>query len=169
MRKLFFISRDKELAMIQKLAYEIDRTEIHPDHTCLLMVSPDYSAIAAQILAHELTKDRDMLHIEAVHVPFPDEDDRSFLERFRREFSTYGKEFKNFVLVEAGIIRGYNWQMIVDVMRQQGVMPGNITTVAVFENVHSIYKSTYVGEYYDNETHDLTYWWERPNKHWDNY
>ena len=155
--------------MIQKLAYEIDRTNIHPSKTCLLMVSPDYSAIAAQILAHELSKDREMLHIEAVHVPFPDEDATTFIERFRREFGNYYDSFDNFILVEAGIIRGYNWVAIIDVMKEYGIAPENIITVAVYENVHAIYKSTYVGEYYDNETHDLTYWWERPNKHWDNY
>jgi len=36
----------------------------------------------------------------------------------------------------------------------------------MFENTGSVYKSDYVGKYYNNETHDLTFWWERNNNHW---
>ena len=42
----------------------------------------------------------------------------------------------------------------------------DIYTVAMFENVGSVYNSNYVGEYYNDSTEDLTFWWEMDNNHW---
>ena len=42
-----------------------------------------------------------------------------------------------------------------------------ILTLALYENIGSLFKSDYVGEYYDNTIEDLTFWWEEDNKHWD--
>ena len=39
-------------------------------------------------------------------------------------------------------------------------------TVTLYENIHSKFKSDFVGEYYDNDIEDLTFWWERENRHW---
>jgi hypothetical protein len=36
----------------------------------------------------------------------------------------------------------------------------------MMENIHSIIKSDYVGEYYDDELEDLTFYFEKFNKHW---
>jgi len=45
-------------------------------------------------------------------------------------------------------------------------MLGPILTLTLFENIHSKWKSDFVGEYYDDEIEDLTFWWERDNNHW---
>lgn len=166
-RPLLFVSRDREMALIEKLLYEIDSSEFHPDNTCMLVVSPDYSCIIGQVLMHAWTKDKEIIHPEVVHVPYPDEDKAPFVERFKQEFVRYKDSYEKFVLVEAGIIRGGNWTWLVNTMIEMGIDKSRITTVALFENIHSVYQSDYVGEYYDNETQDLTFWWERPNKHWD--
>jgi len=42
----------------------------------------------------------------------------------------------------------------------------NVFYLSLFENQSSIFKSDFVGEYYDNETQDLTFWWEEENNHW---
>ena len=42
-----------------------------------------------------------------------------------------------------------------------------VLTLALYENENSVFKSDYVGEYYNNTTEDLTFWWEEDNKHWD--
>jgi len=42
----------------------------------------------------------------------------------------------------------------------------NIKTLALYENSGSKFKSDFVGEYYDDETQDLTFWWEQYNNHW---
>jgi hypothetical protein len=38
----------------------------------------------------------------------------------------------------------------------------NITTVALYENIKSIFKSDFVGEYFDYSKQDLCFWWENP-------
>jgi hypothetical protein len=166
-RPLLYVTRDHEMGLIEKLMYEIDDSAFHPDDTCMLVVSPDYSCIIGQVLIHAWTKDGEIIHPESVHVPYPDESAEPFIERFREEFARYKDQYTKFVLVEAGIIRGGNWTWLVNTMIDMGIDKSNITTIALFENVHSIYQSDYVGQYYDNNQQDLTFWWERPNKHWD--
>ena len=69
------------------------------------------------------------------------------------------------LLVEAGVIRGSNYATLVSLIRDHcGVAP--VKTLAMYENVGSRFKSDFVGEYYDDATHDLTFWWEVPNNHW---
>ena len=65
MKKLLYVSRDTELALIEALTYRIQMMEYDwdPKDTCFLCVSPDYSAIVAQLLAHWLSKDGEMYHI----------------------------------------------------------------------------------------------------------
>ena len=41
-----------------------------------------------------------------------------------------------------------------------------IVTLAMYENIESVWKSDYVGEYYNDKFEDLTFWWERENRHW---
>jgi hypothetical protein len=36
----------------------------------------------------------------------------------------------------------------------------------LFENIGSVFKSDIVGSYYDDQTQDLTFYFERYNKHW---
>ena len=60
--------------------------DIHPSNTCFLMVSPDYSAIATQHLSHSLSMDGEIFHIEAVNVPFPDEDVSIYKDEFTQNF-----------------------------------------------------------------------------------
>ena len=71
---------------------------------------------------------------------------------------------KNVLLVEAGVIRGGNYTFVDKYLKERGVT--NIYSVAMFENKDSVYKSNYVGVYYDNNTQDLTFWWEVYNNHW---
>jgi hypothetical protein len=77
--------------------------------------------------------------------------------------SIYGK---NIILVEAGVIRGGNYTKVVDLIRRFLEINEKIVTVALYENLGSRFKSDYVGEYYNDELEDLTFWWERDNNHW---
>ena len=70
------------------------------------------------------------------------------------------KDGKKFVLIEAGVIRGSNYQWITNIIKQQ------YYTIALCENIHSKFKSDLVSLYYDDEIEDLHFWWERPNNHW---
>ena len=76
------------------------------------------------------------------------------------------RPFSRLVLIEAGIIRGGNWAWILDQLLSWGYQRSDITLVAMCENIHSRTKSDYVGEYYNDNTHELMFYFERFNKHW---
>lgn len=166
MKDLLFISQDRELALIQEMTYKIQMSDwdIHPSETCFLCVSPDYSGIVTQHLSHSLSMGREIFHIEAVNVPYPDEYSNKYRIDFRVNYEEWCERWKNFVLIEAGVIRGGNYTWITEVMRKTS--PSKYYTVALCENVGSAYKSDMVSLYYDDNKEDLHFWWEKPNNHW---
>ena len=166
MKKLLFISQDKEMALIQEMSYKIKMSDwdICPSKTCFLCVSPDYSGIVTQHLSHSLSMGREIFHVEAVNVPFHDESPHQYKIDFALNYQEWMERWENFVLIEAGVIRGGNYKWITDVMKD--LSPKHYYTVALCENVNSKYKSDMVSLYYDDEIEDLHFWWERPNNHW---
>ena len=167
MRDLLFISQDKEMALIQELIYKLRmaKLDIHPSKTCFLCVSPDYSSIVAQHLSHGLSMDGEIFHIEAVNVNFPDESPKKYQIDFSLNYAEWVLEWDNFVLIEAGVIRGGTYTWITKTMEE--FSDKNYHTVALAENIGSKFASDFVGMYYDDSKEDLHYWWERPNNHWE--
>lgn len=165
-RPLKFISREKEQELINRLETIVDHREWLPSNSIVLMVSPDYSATVAMHLAHAWSKNGDILPIHPVQVPYPDQAAGRFRTAFAKGFGQLVHEYEHFILVEAGIIRGSNWQWLLEEMQQFGVQHDQITLIALLENFHSKVKSDYVGEYYDDEIEDLTFYFEKFNKHW---
>jgi hypothetical protein len=102
-----------------------------------------------------------------VDVPYPDENwDETYVIELNRILYIYQDKIgnKRVLMVEAGVIRGGNYTFLENHLKQREVT--DIYSVSMFENTGSVYKSDYVGKYYNNETHDLTFWWERENNHW---
>jgi len=135
----------------------------------VVMVSPDYSASAAMHLAHGLSKDGEMCDILPIHVPFPDESAEKYIIRaemdLRNHLAFEGREYNNYVLVEAGVIKGGTFTWLTEVFNR--VCTGSkIITVALYENVHSKFQSSLVMSYYDATKEDLTFYFEKENKHW---
>lgn len=166
MKDLLYISQDREIALIQELVYRIKRAQpdIHPSKTCFLCVSPDYSSIVTQHLSHALTMDGEIFHIEAVNVPFPDESEQKYKVDFSLNYAEWVLDWENFFLIEAGVIRGGTYRWITHIMEE--FQPDNYYTAALCENIHSKFKSDFVGLYYDDRKEDLHFWWEQPNNHW---
>jgi hypothetical protein len=166
MKNLLFISQDKEMALIQEMSYRIKmaKLDIHPSKTCFLCVSPDYSGVVTQHLSHSLTMNDEIFHIEAVNVPFPDESNEKYKVDFELNYNEWCLDWENFVLIEAGVIRGGNYSWITESM--ETFTPKNYYTVALCENIHSKFKSDFVTLYYDDKKEDLHFWWEHPNNHW---
>jgi len=165
-KPLLYISQDKEMALIQEMAYriEMEKWDIHPSNTCFLCVSPDYSSIVTQHLSHSLTMDGEIFHVEAVNVPFPDEDKFNYKVQFELNYAEWVLDWEKFVLIEAGVIRGGNYTWITQSM--ETFTPKNYYTLSLCENIHSKFKSDLVSLYYDDDVEDLHFWWERPNNHW---
>ena len=110
-RPLHFITREKEWELIQKLLTIVDSSEFDPSDTAVLMVSPDYSATVAMHLAHAWSRNGEMLPIIPVDVPYPDEGYEAYYNKMLMQVDI--RMYNKLVLVEAGIIRGGNWNWIV--------------------------------------------------------
>lgn len=164
-RPLCFISREEEMELINRLETMID-TRIITDRTAVVMVSPDYSATVAMHLAHAWSHHGEMVSLFPIDVTYPDEDNYQYRKKFRHDFQMHADKFDNFILIEAGIIRGGNWEWIIEEFARYQFPRESLTLVALCENIHSRVKSDYVAKYYDDEKEELMFYYEKYNKHW---
>jgi len=169
MRTEFEVSQREETELIFKLSYELLKRGINAGNTVIVSVSGDYSCIVGQILRHSLSHDGEICDGFSVDVPYPDEtwDEQYLLElKTLFELYKYKLEGRDILLVEAGVIRGSNYKFMIEYLRGVLGIENKIKTLALYENSGSKFKSDFVGEYYDDETQDLTFWWEQYNNHW---
>lgn len=164
-RPLHFITREKEWELIQRLLTVVDNRSFNPSDTAIVMASPDYSATVAMHLAHAWSVGGEMMTIIPVDVTYPDEDSKQYIEKMRAQRRDF-QLFSQLVMVEAGIIRGGNWEWMLRVAKELGFSRPDITLIALCENIHSKVKSDYVAEYYDDSKEELMFYFERYNKHW---
>lgn len=165
-RPLRYISREKEAELINKLLNIVDTRGITPNNSAIIMASPDYSATVAMHLAHAWSVEGEIIPIIPVQVTYPDEDPEYYINKMKHDLNWYIKLPEKLILVEAGIIRGGNWKWMLEVLYELGYSRDDLTLVTLLENIHSREKSDYVGEYYDDEKEELTFYYERYNKHW---
>jgi hypothetical protein len=144
----------------------VDIRDCSPENTAIVMVSPDYSATLAMHLAHGWSVNGEIINIIPVDVPYPDEDSKSYIQELIMKIDLF-KQYENLILVEAGIIRGSNWEWIVKYLTSVfNFSRDKIKLVSLCENIHSKVKSDYVAEYYDDEKYELMFYFEKYNKHW---
>ena len=167
-RPLYFISRRKELELINKLETIVDNRLFHPSNTAVIQASVDFAGTAAMHLAHSWSVGGEIIPIIPIEVTYPNETYDYVRSKFQYDMRWQLEHFnyKRFVVVEAGIIRGGNWKWILEEFALLNVPRENITLVTMVENIHAIIKSDYVGEYYDDDKEDLTFYFEKFNKHW---
>jgi hypothetical protein len=170
-RKELLVEWNDELRLMNTLRDSLLSAGIDASNTIVITVSTDYSSVIGQYLRHQLTKDGEICDGFGIDVPYPDQAFnlkfvRELCEMFRMNLDIIAD--KNLLLVEAGIIRGGNYTRVVDIIKNTLEIKSPIITLAMYENVHSVFKSDFVGEYYDNKTQDLTFWWEKENNHWVN-
>lgn len=165
------VTREDEYRLMNNLV--VDLWEKHrANNTTIVTVSTDYSSVVGQYLRHQLSIDGEICSGFGVDVPYPDQEfDQGFEQDVIKMFSMHYDDWstkKYILLVEAGVIRGGNYTKIVELLKQNFQLTSDrVVTLTMYENIHSRFKSDFVGEYYDNETQDLTFWWETYNKHWD--
>ena len=167
-RAILKVSFEDEMSLIEKIGFELYINGFNSENTVIVTVSTDYSSIIGQALRHILSINGEICDGFGVDVPYPDETwDDKYIDELDSVMSFYGHKLqqnKRILLVEAGVIRGSNYTFIEKYLNSIGI--DNIHTVAMYENTGSVYKSNYVGEYYDNSKQDLTFWWEKYNNHW---
>lgn len=164
-RPLKFITREKEWELIQRLETIVDSSDFDPSTTAVIMASPDYSATVAMHLAHAWSRKGEMLPIIPVDVTYPSEDPAPYIQKMLMQGAYIGP-YSKLIMIEAGIIRGGNWQWMLDVLYGWDYKRSDITLVTMCENIHSKVKSDYVGEYYDDDKEELMFYFEKFNKHW---
>ena len=166
-REILNVSLNDEQYLIKKISFKLLKDGFDADNTVIVTVSTDYSSIIAQTLRHLLSSNGEICDGFGINVPYPDEHwDNNYIDELDIAIAVNQKKMsgKNVLLVEAGVIRGGNYTFVDKYLKERGVT--NIYSVAMFENKDSVYKSNYVGVYYDNNTQDLTFWWEVYNNHW---
>ena len=171
MRVIKHVDIIDEIFLIRKLEQQLLENELHADNVVIITVSTDYSSIVGQYLRHALSYKKEICDGFGIDVPYPDETwNTEYVNDLHSTFKQHKKLFvdnnKKLLLVEAGVIRGGNYTYVVDYLNKSYM--NDVITLALYENKNSVFKSNYVGEYYDNSTEDLSFWWERDNKHWDN-
>ena len=171
MRKELRVEWEDELRLMNWLRNTLLSYDLNASNVVIVTVSTDYSSVIGQYLRHQLTNKGEICDGFGIDVPYPDQtfDDKfvkEVCEMFRLHADSIGD--KTILLVEAGVIRGGNYTKVLDIIRNELGMTQPVLTLTMYENIHSIWKSDFVGEYYDDEKEDLTFWWERYNNHWPN-
>lgn len=168
MKLPLLVSIQTELHLIDKLGTCLLRDGYSAANSFIVTVSTDYSSIVGQILRHKLTHDREICEGFGVDVPYPDETwSDSYINKLNSTLNLHKELFnKTPILVEAAVIRGGNYSFLVDQIKKEVDFKGKIITLTLYENIHSKFKSDYVGSFYNNDLEDVTFWWEKDNKHW---
>jgi hypothetical protein len=165
----YIISQEKETRLTLSLAEKLLKENFNASNTVVVTVSTDYSSNVGQLLRHALTYNKERCDGFGIDAPYPDEVwDSSRTRELETLINLYKYKFANkkILLVEAGVIRGSNYKFIVDYLKSNLKITEDIYTLALYENSSSKFQSNFVGEYYDNATQDLTFWWEKENAHW---
>lgn len=161
----YLISQQKETDLTLDLSKKLLKEDFNASNTVVVTVSTDYSSNVGQLIRHQLSYEGEICDGFGIDVPYPDQFwDEEYVKELKEIFNLYAYKLKDkkILLVEAGVIRGGNYTFLKDYLG----IKDELYFLALFENKNSIFKSEFVGEYYDNDTQDLTFWWEQENKHW---
>jgi len=165
----YTISQEKETALTLSLAERLLKENFNASNTVIVTVSTDYSSNVGQLLRHTLSHDKEICDGFGIDVPYPDQTwDDNYINELKEVFNLYYYKLKDkkILFVEAGVIRGGNYTFVSNFVKDDLGIKDELYFLSLFENKGSIFKSDYVGEYYDDTTQDLTFWWEKENKHW---
>ena len=169
MRTIKFVSQTEELELIHKLGDELLQAGFNASNSVIVTVSTDYSSIVSQILRHHLTHNGEICDGFGIDVPYPDEVwNKKYNDEMYEMFKLHAHSYrsKSLIFVEAGVIRGGNYTYVTEWVKKRLETGKKLITLTLFENVGSVFKSDFVGDYYDDTKEDLTFWWEKENNHW---
>lgn len=169
MRPDKLITIEEEIRLTQKLGDELLSAGLNASNSVIVTVSTDYSSHVGMWLRHHLSYNKEICEGFGIDVPYPDEVwNKRYYDEMYEMFKLHAPYYqtKSLIFVEAGVIRGGNYTYIIEWVKQRLEPRKKLITVTLYENQHSKFKSDFVGEYYDNDIEDLTFWWEKENRHW---
>lgn len=168
-RAEYIISQEKETRLTLSLAERLLKENFNASNTVIVTVSTDYSSNVGQLLRHQLSYQGEICNGFGIDVPYPDQVwDIEYIQELKEtlDLHSYKLEDKKILFVEAGVIRGGNYTFVSNFVKEYLNIKDGLYFLSLFENKGSVFKSDFVGEYYDNVTQDLTFWWEKENNHW---
>ena len=168
-RSEYIISQEKETTLTLSLAERLLKEGFNASNTVIVTVSTDYSSNVGQLLRHQLSYEGEICNGFGIDVPYPDQVwDVEYIQELEEtlDLYSYKLEGKKILFVEAGVIRGGNYTFVSNFIKEYLGINDELYFLSLFENEGSVFKSDFVGEYYNNEIQDLTFWWEKENNHW---
>lgn len=169
MRNIKLVTLEEEIKLIHTLGDKLLQSGYNASNSVIVCVSTDYSSIVSQILRHHLSFGGEVCDGFGIDVPYPDEVwNKTYMDEMYENCRIHIPKSKGkaLIFVEAGVIRGGNYTHIIDWVKRRVESNKKLVTLTLFENIHSVFKSDFVGDYYNDEIEDLTFWWERENRHW---
>jgi len=163
------ITIEEEIRLTQRLGDELLSAGFNASNSVIVTVSTDYAAHVGMWLRHHLSNGGEICEGFGIDVPYPDEVwNKRYMDEMYEMFKLNASyfQYKSLIFVEARVIRGGNYDFIIDWVRKRLEHKKKLITLTLFENKNSKFKSDFVGEYYNDELEDLTFWWEKENKHW---
>lgn len=173
-KEKYLISQEQENKVYDLLALNIqlslaitDNFKLDSEDTLILNVNPDYSSIISQKLSHQFSSSEgSVMDVLSIDVPNSDKTDISlYYEQLELLLNIIADEgYKNFIFVNTSVVSGNNYKWIKDIFTKY-YNSKNLLFCTLFESIGSKFKSDCVGEYYDDTKQDLTFYWEKFNKH----
>jgi hypothetical protein len=168
MSKQFFIKPVKEYLDTLKLIDKINSDQWVDKSTVLVVCSPEYSSMLAQIINHKLS-------YRNAHVPF----DMEFLEmpypgqqlysedRYISDLEAFGHKHINtktkLLFIDSGVLRGRNFTILDNIM-EEFLAPGQRKYACLYKQEDSKFEPDYyVEEFSFFDDGGLTFWWEDNN------
>lgn len=155
------INQSEETRLITELGNQLWDAGFNAGNSCIIIVSPERSSIVGQCLRHRLSVNGKVCDGFGIDVPELVWD-AGYQYGIQQAFTTNMSILRTRtpIFVKSRVTTGEHYRWITEWMRKYLAFDKKIITLALYENLHSGFKSDFVGEYWDNETEDLTFWWE---------
>lgn len=155
------INQTEETRLLNELGNQLRDAGFHSGNACIVTIGPERSSIVGQYLRHRLGEAGKVCTGFGVDIP-EGVWDGGYQYELQQAFTTHMPILRTRtpILIKSAVRRGENYRWITEWMRKYLAFDKKIITLALYENLHSGFKSDFVGEYWDNEIEDLNFWWE---------
>lgn len=165
MSKQFFIKPAKEYFDTLKLIEKIDKDNWVDSSTVIIVCSPEYSSMLAQIINHKLSYRNNHVpfDMDFLEMPYPGQElysEYQFIDDAEDLGRKYVNKHKKLLFIDSGVLRGKNFSILDNVM-EEFIGPKERKYVSLYKQSDSIFEPDYyIEEFNFSEQGGLTFWWE---------
>ena len=172
MSNQFFIKPVREYFDTLKLIEKIDKDNWVDSSTVIVVCSPEYSSMLAQIINHKLSHHNNNVpfDMDFLEMPYPGQqlyDDDQYVDDAEAFGRKYVNTHRKLLFIDSGVLRGRNFTTLDNVM-EEFVGPNERKYACLYKQSDSIFEPDYYVEEFDfNLQGGLTFWWENnENPYW---